>query len=100
MESLTEITIPAGEGAPATPAVAILPRGAERGVVVIHEIFGRQPEIDRAALRLAAAGYAAVAPDLFAARGKASASGRSGRATSRSMCSTRATRSSPTESPA
>jgi carboxymethylenebutenolidase len=70
MESLIEITIPAGEGAPATPAVALLPQGAKRGVVVIHEIFGRQPEIDRAVERIAAAGYAVVAPDLFAARGK------------------------------
>jgi carboxymethylenebutenolidase len=34
-------------------------------VVVIHEIFGRQPEIDRVVLRFARAGYAAVAPDLF-----------------------------------
>jgi carboxymethylenebutenolidase len=34
-------------------------------VVVVHEIFGRQPEIDRVVERFAAAGYAAVAPDLF-----------------------------------
>jgi len=60
-----EITIPAGGGAPATPAYAMLPDGAERGVVVIHEIFGRQPEIDRVVERFARAGYAAVAPDLF-----------------------------------
>jgi carboxymethylenebutenolidase len=70
MAKLVELTIPAGDGAPATPAVAILPEGAKRGVVVIHEIFGRQPEIDRAVERFAAAGYAAIAPDLFAARGK------------------------------
>jgi carboxymethylenebutenolidase len=69
MPSLIEVTIPAGDGAPETPAVAILPEGARRGVVVIHEIFGRQPEIDRAVERFAAQGYAAVAPDLFA-RGK------------------------------
>jgi carboxymethylenebutenolidase len=60
-----EVTIPAGDGAPATPAFACLPKGATRGVVVIHEIFGRQPEIDRVVERFAAAGYAAVAPDLF-----------------------------------
>jgi carboxymethylenebutenolidase len=35
-------------------------------VVVLHEIFGRQPEIDRVVDRFAASGYAAVAPDLFA----------------------------------
>jgi carboxymethylenebutenolidase len=34
-------------------------------MVVIHEIFGRQPEIDRVVERFAEAGYAAVAPDLF-----------------------------------
>jgi carboxymethylenebutenolidase len=60
-----EITIPSGDGAPATPGFAAIPEGARRGVVVIHEIFGRQPEIDRVVLRLAGAGFAAVAPDLF-----------------------------------
>jgi carboxymethylenebutenolidase len=60
-----EVTIPAGENAPALPAFAILPEGATRGAVVIHEIFGRRPEIDRVVERFAAAGYAAVAPDLF-----------------------------------
>ena len=34
-------------------------------MVVIHEIFGRQPEIDRVVQRFAEAGYATVAPDLF-----------------------------------
>jgi carboxymethylenebutenolidase len=62
---LDEITIPASDGAPETPAVAALPDGARRGVVVIHEVFGRQPEIDRAVERVAAKGYAVVAPDLF-----------------------------------
>jgi carboxymethylenebutenolidase len=66
MGSLIEVTIPASDGAPATPAVAVLPEAPARGVVVIHEVFGRQPEIDRAVERFAAAGYAAVAPDLFA----------------------------------
>jgi carboxymethylenebutenolidase len=60
-----ELTIAAGGGAPATPAFAILPAGARRGVVVIHEIYGRRPEIDRVIERFAAAGYAAVAPDLM-----------------------------------
>ncbi len=60
-----EITIPAGDGAPATPGFAAMAEGAKRGLVVIHEIFGRQPEIDRVVLRLAGAGFAVVAPDLF-----------------------------------
>jgi carboxymethylenebutenolidase len=65
MSALEELTIPAGDGAPETPAVAILPPGATKGAVVIHEIYGRQPEIDRVVQRFAARGYAAVAPDLF-----------------------------------
>jgi carboxymethylenebutenolidase len=60
-----EITIPEGDGAPATPAYAVCPEGAQRGVVVIHEIGGRQPEIDRVVERFGDTGYAAVAPDLF-----------------------------------
>ncbi|HEY8039959.1 MAG TPA: dienelactone hydrolase family protein [Polyangiaceae bacterium] len=64
-----DVTIPAGDGAPDTPAFAMLPEGARRGVVVIHEIYGPRPEIDRVVGRFARAGYAAVAPDLFA-RGK------------------------------
>lgn len=52
-------------GDPSSPALAVVPPGARRGVVVIHEIFGPQPEVDRAVSRLAAAGYAVIAPDLF-----------------------------------
>lgn len=64
------VEIPA-EGTPSPssapiPAYAALPAGAVRGVVVIHELFGRQPEIDRVVERFAARGYAAVEPDLFA----------------------------------
>jgi len=44
---------------------ASLPDGARRGVVVLHELFGRMPEIDRVVDRFAAAGWAAVAPDLY-----------------------------------
>lgn len=62
-----EVVIPAGEDFPDTPAFARIPEGAKRGVVVIHEIYGRQPEIDRVVERFAARGYAAVAPDLFRA---------------------------------
>lgn len=61
------VTLPgdAAHGDPASPAVAIVPEGARRAVVVIHEIFGPQPEIERVLDRFAAAGYAAIAPDLF-----------------------------------
>lgn len=48
------------------PAYAAVPAGATRGVVVLHELFGPQPEIERVVDRFARAGYAAVAPDLFA----------------------------------
>lgn len=64
-----DLRIPGGPDFPETPAYAALPEGARRGVVVIHEIFGRQPEIDRVVDRFAARGYAAVAPDLFGAQG-------------------------------
>lgn len=63
------VNIPRPDGPP-TPAYASLPAAAERGVVVIHELFGRQPEIDRVVDRFGAAGYAAVGPDLFAGRSK------------------------------
>lgn len=63
-----DVEIP-GEGG-STPAFAMLPEGARRGVVVLHEIFGRQPEIARVVERFAAQGYAAVAPDLFHGRSK------------------------------
>jgi carboxymethylenebutenolidase len=65
MTARIELTLSASGGAPDTPAFALLPAGARRGVVVIHEIFGRTPEIERVVDRFAAAGYAAVAPDLF-----------------------------------
>jgi carboxymethylenebutenolidase len=58
-----ELTLPT---APPTPLYAEVPAGARRGMIVLHEIFGRQPEIDRVVQRFAAAGYAAAAPDLFA----------------------------------
>ncbi len=62
-----EVTIPGDDSAgdPASPAYARIPDGATRGVVVIHEVLGRAPEIDRVVDRFAARGYAAVAPDLF-----------------------------------
>ena len=64
---LREVTLEgdAQRGDPPSPAVAAIAPGARRGVVVIHETFGRQPEIDRVVTRFASAGYAAIAPDLF-----------------------------------
>ena len=59
-----DVQIPSGDRP--TPAYAAVPAGATRGVVVIHEIYGRAPDIDRVVDRFAAAGYAAAAPDLFA----------------------------------
>jgi carboxymethylenebutenolidase len=63
----SEATIPGGHDFPPTPVFAALPPGARRGMVVIHEIFGRQPEIDDVVRRFAANGYAAVEPNLWKA---------------------------------
>lgn len=60
-----EVEIPDSSGR-AMSGHAVLPEGASRGMVVIHELFGRQPEIDRVVDRFGAAGYAAVGPDVFA----------------------------------
>src|SRR5947208_13838765 len=70
MASGREVVIPAGMGHPAIPGFAVVPDGATRGVVVIYEIAGRQPEIDRVVERFADHGYAAVEPDLFRAAGR------------------------------
>lgn len=50
-------------------AYAVVPERARYGVVVIHEILGRQPEIDRVVERFGRHGYAAIAPDLAAGAG-------------------------------
>ncbi len=47
------------------PIQSLIPPDAACGMVVIHEIFGRTPEIDRVVERFAAAGYAVAAPQLF-----------------------------------
>ena len=52
------------------PGYAALPSSAGRGMVVIHELLGRQPEVDRVVERLADAGFAAVEPDLFHGAGR------------------------------
>lgn len=61
-----EVVIPADGGLLGTPAYVSIPDSPARGVVVIHEAFGRQPEIDRVVDHFASKGYAAAAPDLFA----------------------------------
>ena len=61
------ITLPGGVKA----HVAVPPVGAGPwpGVVVLHEAFGLNDDIRQQADRLAAAGYLAVAPDLYSAGG-------------------------------
>lgn len=41
-----DVEIPGPDGAPSDPAYAFLPESPRRGMVVIHELLGRQPEID------------------------------------------------------
>jgi carboxymethylenebutenolidase len=58
----TDVVIP---GAPA-PGLYVAPPSPRAAVVVVHEIFGgRQPELVAVCERFAAAGYAALMPDLF-----------------------------------
>jgi carboxymethylenebutenolidase len=59
-------TAPELDGYLAVPPVA---EGPWPGVVVVHEVFGLNDDIRQQADRLAAAGYLAVAPDLFTAGG-------------------------------
>lgn len=61
----SDIIVPGGDAVPDSRAYAAIPEKPARGVVVIHEVYGPQPEIDRVAERFAARGYAAVAPALF-----------------------------------
>lgn len=52
-------------GAPAH----VVGQGADRAVMVLHELFGLNDDIRRIADRFADNGYLAVAPDLYASRG-------------------------------
>jgi carboxymethylenebutenolidase len=60
-----EVLIDSEDGNRSLAAYAAIPASARRGAVIIHEVLGRQPEIDRVVDRFHRAGWAAVAPDLF-----------------------------------
>jgi carboxymethylenebutenolidase len=69
---MPQVTIPGGASAPALKAHLAIPPVAEPpwpGVVVVHESFGLNDDIRQQADRLAAAGYLAVAVDLYSAGG-------------------------------
>jgi carboxymethylenebutenolidase len=67
---MPDTTVPGGASAPELRAHLAVPPttpGPWPGVVVLHEIFGLNADIREQASRLAAAGFLAVAPDLFSA---------------------------------
>ncbi|SDD51354.1 carboxymethylenebutenolidase [Geodermatophilus telluris] len=64
--------IPGGASTPRLRAHLAVPpvgEGPWPGVVVVHEVFGLTDDVRQHADRLAAAGYLALAPDLFSAGG-------------------------------
>jgi carboxymethylenebutenolidase len=69
---MPDITVPGGASAPELRAHLAVPPtapGPWPGVVVVHEIFGLNADIREQAARLAAAGFLALAVDLFSAGG-------------------------------
>lgn len=69
---MPSIDVPGGTSTPVLRAHLAVPpvgTGPWPGVVVLHEIFGLTDDIRQQADRLAAAGYVAVAPDLYSAGG-------------------------------
>ncbi len=69
---MPDVTVPGGASAPQLSAYLAVPpvgQGPFPGVVVVHEAFGLTDDTRQQADRLAAAGYLAVAPDLFTAGG-------------------------------
>ncbi len=62
----TNTQIPTLDGKGSIPALVVKPQGTPRGaIIVIQEIFGVNPGIVRKTEDWAAAGYLAVAPDVF-----------------------------------
>jgi carboxymethylenebutenolidase len=69
---MTTVRVPGTRSAPDLGAhLAVPPVGAGPwpGVVVVHEVFGLTDDVRQQADKLAAAGYLAVAPDLYSAGG-------------------------------
>ncbi len=69
---MPDVTVPGASSAPGLRAHLAVPpvgTGPWPGVVVLHEVFGLTVDVRQQADRLAAAGYLAVAPDLYSAGG-------------------------------
>ncbi len=70
---LPSTVVPGGASTPQLSAHLAVPpvgEGPWPGVVVVHEVFGLTDDVRQHADRLAAAGYLALAPDLFSAGGR------------------------------